>query len=309
MATHTGTANRNDILGDRTAASASRTSPYSSLGADRSGDANLFALTFTAPSLAVYRRSPGDPGYGGMPLATVFGSLAKTVGLEWLAYEAGDYYLDDFAVANPTTGFRQNADALPLATVYRIDGTGTLTVSSDMTLTVVAIDTGGYVCYGTIPSTWQRGDVICVSAYLVVAGKAQKIPVSTFVIGGLPQTGLAWPARMGPGFLVPGGYYLDQFAVIRPDTVMVADADITPTLTVYRRDGASGAMAFTTAMTLTLTHEDAGRYVITGAIPSAWSRKDVVIVRALVTIGGKTQIIPVSSFVLSGIPLAGLAWP
>jgi hypothetical protein len=68
-------------------------------------------------------------------------------------------------------------------------------------------------------------------------------------------------------------------------------------------------MAFTSAMSLTLTHEDAGRYVVNGTIPSAWGRKDVVIVRALVSIAGKTQIIPISSFVLSGLPLEGLSWP
>ena len=135
------------------------------------------------------RRSAGDPGYGGMPISVMFlsGTYAAQ-GLEWMMYQPGDHYYDEFTLIRPDTGQSSNADLTPTVTVIR---NGAATV--EMIVSISNTESGVYKTDGIIPTDWAKGDTVQVYATAIVAGKTQKAVVSSFVLTGTRSGGQVWP--------------------------------------------------------------------------------------------------------------------
>jgi hypothetical protein len=101
----------------------------------------------------------------------------------------------------------------------------------------------------------------------------------------------------------PGDNYHDEFTLIRSDTGIGSDADSTPVATVTC-NGTDTAL-----MPVTVTKLSTGRYALSGIIPTAWRRRDVIQISVSCTVNGKTFAGIVSSFVLTGLVTTGQVWP
>jgi hypothetical protein len=88
----------------------------------------------------------------------------------------GSYYVE-FITSNPSTGAAVNADSTPVATANK-NGTDDAT----FTLTVTNIDTGRYKAVGTIPTSYNPGDMVNVTVAATVGGIAAKAVIDKFGI-------------------------------------------------------------------------------------------------------------------------------
>jgi hypothetical protein len=254
-------------------------------------DAELIPNTAT-------RRSPGDLGYGGMPIIGLFGLAGfATLGIEHVYYAPGASYYDMFTVADPATGILRDADSLPGVVVTR-----NRVQSVEMTVTVTRLDLGRYRLSGIVPATWNAGDRIRIRPVLRVGGRLLTPPVSSFVVGGIPRQGQAWPAQRRHVYRA-GDAYDDEIGLMRADTGRMCDADTLPLVTVTRNG------EDTTDMVPTIARIATGVYELYGTIPADWRGGDVVQISVYAVVAGKQAKSVVSSFVLSGPAATGTVWP
>jgi len=97
-----------------------------------------------------------------------------------LDYAPGDVFYKEFTVQTPSTGAAVNADSTPTVVVNK-NGTDDGTVSAAAVIT--NLDTGRYKVVFTIPTTYVPGDVINVTAVVVVATVTGKGLIATTKIG------------------------------------------------------------------------------------------------------------------------------
>lgn len=141
------------------------------------------------PSTSVYRRSPGDAGYGGITITgSSFTGSIPAVRQVPMAYHPGAYFATTFPTHRVDTAGESDADVLP--TVWPVRNT--VDDISGNWLVVTDDGIGYYKVEGTIPTTYERGDSIQVVARAIVNGVPSKQIISEFELGGTQPTGQIW---------------------------------------------------------------------------------------------------------------------